>query len=66
MSKLKCKLVCEGRIDKHICTGKIIVVDVWLIVNRNSRHKITGIKLVSLLVGPNLINLTLTNGKVLE
>jgi hypothetical protein len=29
-------------------------------------HKITCIKLVSLLVGPKLIVLTLTNGKVLE
>jgi hypothetical protein len=29
-------------------------------------HKITCIKLVSLLVGPNLIVLTLTDGKVLE
>jgi hypothetical protein len=29
-------------------------------------HKITCIKLVSLLVGPNFIVLTLTDGKVLE
>jgi hypothetical protein len=29
-------------------------------------HKITCIKLVSLLVGPKLIVLTLTNGKMLE
>jgi hypothetical protein len=29
-------------------------------------HEITYIKLVSLLVGPNLIVLTLTDGKVLE
>jgi hypothetical protein len=29
-------------------------------------HKMTCIKLVSLLVGPKLIVLTLTNGKVLE
>jgi hypothetical protein len=29
-------------------------------------HEITCIKLVSLLIGPKLIVLTLTNGKVLE
>jgi hypothetical protein len=29
-------------------------------------HKITCIKLVSLLIGPNLVVLTLTDGKVLE
>jgi hypothetical protein len=46
--------------------GKIIVVDVLLIVYKTSRHKITCIKLVSLLISPHLINLTITNGKVLE
>jgi hypothetical protein len=37
MPKLKCKLLCEERIDKHICNpGKIIVVDALLIVYGNS------------------------------
>jgi hypothetical protein len=46
--------------------GTIIVVDALLIVYENSRHKITCIKLVILLIGPNLIVLTLTDGKVLD
>jgi hypothetical protein len=53
MSNFKCKLLYEERIDKHICMVTLA-------------HKITCIKLVILLIGPNLIVLTLTNGKVLE
>jgi hypothetical protein len=47
--------------------GKIIVVDALLIVYGNSSaKKMNCIKLVSLLVGSNLIVSTLTNGKVLK
>ena len=55
------------RAHRYICMpGKIVVVDALRIVYENSRHKITCIKLVSLLIGPNLIVLTLTDGKVLD
>jgi hypothetical protein len=46
MSKLKCKLVYEGRIDINIYVlGTIIVVDMLLIVYGNSRYEITWIKI---------------------
>jgi hypothetical protein len=66
MSKLKCKLVCEGASINTYMPGKIIVVDALLIVYGNSSAQMNCIKLVSLLVGPNLIVSTLTNGKVLK
>jgi hypothetical protein len=61
MSKLKCKLLVK-------IASILIVIDNALLIEygtfsaQNNLYK----KLVGLLVSPHLINLTLTNGKVLE
>jgi hypothetical protein len=57
----------KGAIDIHIYTGFDYCGECvcWLCTVILTRE-ITCIKLVSLLIGPNLIVLTLTDGKVLD
>ena len=55
----------SASIYTHI-PGSIIVVDTFVNYVVILAHKMTWIKFISRLVGPHLIVLTLTNGKVLE
>jgi hypothetical protein len=57
--------VKSASIYTHI-PGSIIVVDTFVNCVVILAHKMTWIKFISRLVGPHLIVLTLTNGKVLE
>jgi hypothetical protein len=50
----------------HMCRSVFISVNTFVNCVVILAHEMIWIKFVSQLVGPNLINLTLTNGEVLE